>query len=428
MRAVTRLVPITAALAVAALILRVAAPLIPGGPWWPAGLGVLALCWMLPAAAQARRDEVIGPLAVVLMAVGLAVIARISPELAMRQEIWIAISLICAMVLKSSLDRFRVLAGYRYIWVLGSVLLFVTLMFFGTEINGARLWIRLTPYVQIEPIEIIKLFIVFFMAAYLADTADVIASARWWSVRANLRHLGPLVLGWGASMLILVLQRDLGMALLLFAIFAVMLYTATRRGDLIFGAAVIFAGAAIWAVGHYPYVAERIAVWLHPEHDPLGTGYQALQARYALAAGGIAGTGYHLGSPSYIPEAATDYVWAVWSEEFGALGALALLGIYAALVVRVLDAARRAPDLYAKLLAVGLATTLGMQVLVIVGGVLGVMPLTGITLPFISYGGSSLFANTVLLTLVIAISGDRRHAGDATWLDEVAKPKTGAPG
>jgi cell division protein FtsW (lipid II flippase) len=300
------------------------------------------------------------------------------------------------------------LAAYRYIWVLGSVVLFLTLMLFGTEVNGARLWIRLTPFVQIEPIEIIKLFIVLFMAAYLAETADVIAAAKWWSVRANLRHLGPLILGWGASMSILVLQRDLGMAVLLLAIFAVMLYVATRRIDLIIGATVIFSVAALLAAAHYPYVADRIASWLHPYRDPLGTGYQALQARYAIAAGGLSGTGYHLGVPSYIPEAATDYVWAVWSEEFGLIGAVALLGIYAAIVLRTLDAARRAPDLYAKLLATGLATTLGVQVIIIVAGVTGLMPLTGITLPLISYGGSSLFANVLLLSLVTSISNDRR--------------------
>jgi cell division protein FtsW (lipid II flippase) len=280
------------------------------------------------------------------------------------------------------------------------------LAIFGQEVNGARLWIRIGP-VQYEPVELIKLFIVLFMAGYLAETADVIAAAKPWSIRANLKYLGPLFLGWATSMAILVSERDIGMATLLLATFAAMLYVATRRVDLIVGGAAIFAFAVYGAIRHFPYVIARFEVWRNPFADPLGNGYQALQGLFSLAAGGLLGTGYGLGHPNYIPAAATDYPFAAWSEEFGAAGGIVLVAAFLVAIVRALRVAQAQPDLYAKLLASGLAATLGFQVFIIVGGVLGLLPLTGITLPFFSYGGSSLVANFLLIALVWAIGSER---------------------
>jgi cell division protein FtsW (lipid II flippase) len=277
------------------------------------------------------------------------------------------------------------------------------LIVFGQEVNGARLWIRLGP-VQYEPVELIKLFIVFFLAAYLAETADVIARARPWSIRANLKYLGPLFLGWGVSMAILILQRDIGMAALLLLTFAVLLYAATRRIDLLAGSFAIFVGVAYWASHHYHYVSTRITVWRNPFADPLGAGYQAAQGYFSLAAGGVFGTGYRLGHPRFIPDVGTDYVYAALSEEFGLIGALITLALFLLLVQRILTIATTQPDLYTRLLAVGLSATLGFQVFIIVGGVIGLFPLTGITLPFISYGGSSLVANFILVSLAWAMS------------------------
>jgi len=300
-------------------------------------------------------------------------------------------------------SRFRRLAAYKYIWVLGSILLFILLAIFGQEVNGAKLWIRIGS-VQYEPVELIKLFIVFFLAAYLAETADVIADARPWSIRANLKYLGPLFLGWGLSMAILILQRDIGMAALVLATFAVLLYAATRRLDLLIGSCAVFGGVAFWAARHFAYVGTRIAVWRDPFADPLGAGYQASQGYYSLAAGGFFGTGYRLGHPGFIPEAATDYIYAVLSEEFGLIGALVVLVLFYLLVRRILNVALTQADLYTRLLAIGLSATLGFQVFIIVGGVIGLFPLTGITLPFISYGGSSLVANFLLVALAWAMS------------------------
>lgn len=394
------------ALAVAALILSYAPPHTVGPPWLLALLAALALLWVGLQPAATVRDDVLPALAVVLSAFGLAVVARLSPALAQKQQLWLLFSLALAIALGPAFTQFRRFAAYKYLWVIASLVLFVLLLAFGQEVNGARLWIRVGS-VQYEPIELIKLFIVLFLAAYLAEMADVIANARPWSLQANLKYLGPLFLGWGASIAILVVQHDLGMATLLLATFATLLFVATRRADIVALGAAVFAAGAYWASRRFAYVHTRIAIWRNPFADPLGAGYQSSQAYYALAAGGIFGTGFRLGHPTFIPDVATDYVYAAVSEEFGLIGAIVVLAIFIGLIRRILAAGLEQPDLYAKLLAVGLGTTLGFQVFIIVGGVVGVFPLTGITLPFISYGGSSLVANFLLVALAWAMSARR---------------------
>lgn len=397
------------ALAFAALALSFAPPKTIGPPWLLAVLAVLCVVWVAAQPRGSARDNALPAFAIVLSTVGLLAVARISPELAHRQQYWLLVSLLLAVGLGPVFTNFRRLAAIKYLWVLLSLVLFGLLLAFGQEVNGARLWIRIGA-IQYEPVELIKLFIVFFLAAYLAETADVIATAKPWSIRANLKYLGPLILGWGLSMAILVLQRDIGMAALLLATFAVLLYAGTRRIDLLVGSCALFVGVAFWAMRHYSYVGTRIAVWRNPFADPLGAGYQASQGYYSLAAGGLFGTGYRLGHPGFIPAAATDYVYAAISEEFGLIGALIVLGLFLLLVYRMLAIAATQPDLYAGLLAVGLSATLAFQVFIIVGGVIGLFPLTGITLPFISYGGSSLVANFLLVALAWAMSAQRSPA------------------
>jgi cell division protein FtsW (lipid II flippase) len=400
----------TIALAVGGFALSLAPAGAIGPPWMLALLVIASYAWVLRAPTNARRDDVLPALAILVSALGLATVARLSSDLAHRQEIWLLISLGLATALGPTFDTFRRFAAFKYVWVLGSVVLFGLVAIFGQEVNGAKLWIRVGP-VQYEPVELIKLFIVFFMAGYLAETADVLAAARAWSIRSNLKYLGPLFIGWATSMGILVFERDIGMASLLLATFAAMLYVATRRVDLIVGGGVAFALAMWAAIKHYPYVIARFDAWRDPFADPLGHGYQALQGLFSLAAGGLLGTGYGLGHPGYIPEASTDYIYAVWSEEFGVFGGAILIGLFLLVLVRALGVARAQPDLYAKLLATGLAATLGFQVFIIIGGVIGLFPLTGITLPFFSYGGSSLVANFLLVALVWAIGSERVPTG-----------------
>lgn len=400
----------TIALAVGGFALSLAPAGAIGPPWVLALLVIASYGWVLRAPTNARRDDVLPALAVLVSALGLATVARLSSDLAHRQEIWLLISLGLATALGPAFDTFRRFAAFKYVWVLGSVVLFAFVAVFGQEVNGAKLWIRVGP-IQYEPVELIKLFIVLFMAGYLAETADVLAAARAWSIRSNLKYLGPLFVGWATSMGILVFERDIGMASLLLATFAAMLYVATRRIDLIVGGGIAFALAMWAAIKHYPYVIARFDAWRDPFADPLGHGYQALQGLFSLAAGGLLGTGYGLGHPGYIPEASTDYIYAAWSEEFGVFGGAILIGVFLLVLVRALGVARAQPDLYAKLLATGLAATLGFQVFIIIGGVIGLFPLTGITLPFFSYGGSSLVANFLLVALVWAISSERLVTG-----------------
>ena len=371
------LLPMLLALVFAAAMFTLAAPHALGAPWVCGLLAVLALVWVALQPPATSRDDTLPALAIAIAALGVLLVARLSPDLAAKQLLWLAFSLVLAL--------------------------------FGQEVNGAKLWIRIGG-AQFEPVEVIKLLVVLFMASYLAGTADVIERTQPWSLRANAKYLGPLFIGWGVSMAILVLERDLGMAMLLLSTFAAMLYVATRRIDLIVGCTAIFAGAMWWAATHFHYVQARIAVWHDPFRDPYGAGYQAMQSLFSLAAGGLFGTGYHAGRPDFIPDVATDYVYAAYTEEWGAVGAIVLCAAFLALILRMLAVAQRQPDLYAKLLATGLAATLGFQVIIIVGGVLRVFPLTGITLPFVSYGGSSLVTNFLLVALVWAISGERRKA------------------
>jgi len=395
------------ALVLSAFVLSFAPPNTVGPPWLVAALAILAVLWVALQPLDAERDDLLPALAVMLASFGLLLIARVSPDLAHKQQYWLLISLALVICAGPLFTRFRRLAGFKYIWILASFVLFLLLVIFGHEVNGARLWIQLGP-MQLEPVELIKLFIVLFLAAYLAETADVIATAKPWSIRSNLKYLGPLFIGWGASMAILVLQRDLGMATLLLVTFAIVLYAATRRIDLVAGGFAVFGLVAFWAVHHYSYVQARIDVWRNPFADALGAGYQAAQSYYALAAGGIFGTGYRMGHPTYIPDVATDYIYASLSEEFGLIGACVLLVLFLAIVRRIFAIGTQQPDLYTKLLAVGLAATIGVQVAIIVGGVVGLFPLTGITLPFVSYGGSSLVANVLLIGLVWAMSARPR--------------------
>ncbi len=399
----------TIALAIGGFALSLAPAGSIGSPWVLALLAAGAYAWVLRSPLDARRDDLLPALAVLIAALGLATLARLSSDLARRQEIWLALSLGLAIAAAPAFDAFRRFAAYKYIWVLASIVSFALVAIFGQEVGGAKLWIRIGP-VQYEPVELIKLFIVLFMAGYLAETADVIAAAKTWSIRANLKYLGPLFLGWATSMAILVFERDIGMASLLLATFVAMLYIATRRIDLVLGGATIFALAVYFAIEHYSYVITRFAVWRDPFADPFGRGYQALQGLFSLGAGGLFGTGYGLGHPTLIPAVETDYIFSAWSEEFGALGGIVLTAAFLVMLERALRVARTQPDLYAKLLASGLAVTLGVQVFIIVGGVIGLLPLTGITLPFFSYGGSSLVANFLLVALVWAIGTERRES------------------
>jgi cell division protein FtsW (lipid II flippase) len=263
-----------------------------------------------------------------------------------------------------------------------------------------------------QPGEIAKVLLVIFFAAYLADNRELLAAG---SVRIGrifvpaLRHLGPLALAWGFSILVMVYEKDLGSSLLFFGVFAAMLYMATGRGYYLFVGLILFLIGAALAYAAFGHVQVRVDTWINPWRDPTHTGFQIIQSWYAFGTGGFAGTGLGLGNPDKIPNAATAFVYSEIAEELGLLGTV---GVLIAFMLFVGSAYRIAVDAvrpFAKLFAAGIATIIGFQTVIILGGVMRVIPLTGITLPFVSYGGSSLVANFVALALLRA-SRTRPHA------------------
>jgi cell division protein FtsW (lipid II flippase) len=305
----------------------------------------------------------------------------------------------------------HLLRRYKYTWLLLSLALLAVTFVFGTEINGARLWISVGPF-QAQPSEIVKVTLAIFLAAYLEDKRDLLGSS--WKVGPfhlpPLPYLLPMGLMWAASLLVLVVQNDLGSALLFFGVFLVMLYVASGRPLYVVIGLLSFALACWSAYEAFNRIGLRVQNWLDPWQDPLDAGYQQVQSDYALASGGLFGTGLGLGRPWLIPEVHTDFVFSAIGEELGLIGTLAILALYGVLVMRGFAIALRVQDGFARLVAVGLTTILGLQTLIIVGGVIRLIPLTGITLPFISYGGSSLLTNFLIVGLLMHISGLRRRA------------------
>ncbi len=407
-----RRIPVALLVVLAAIsaIFVVLLPLDGPFPWWL--LAVLAACflaWSVSIPQAASCDRALIAIVAALCAIGILTIARLDLYLGTHQVISMIVGLAIVIFGQRLFLQYRKLENVTYVWVMLSLALFVLLIFFGTEVNGARLWFRIGPFTA-QPVEVIKLFMVFFMAAYLSKNGAALAALRPSEIGPTLRLVWPLFLVWGIAITSLGLQHDFGMAGLFLGIFLVMLYVASRRLDLVIVSALLFIAAAWILAQSFPYVGARIGIWLDPWSDPLGRGYQPEQAYFSLAAGGLLGTGYHLGHPGFIPDAATDYPFGAIAEEFGLIGGLAVLALYGALVVRGFRIAFFARDKFTALLAVGFAATLGIQVAIIVGGVVGLLPLTGITLPFISYGGSSVVANLLMMNFLWLFSRPEQAA------------------
>jgi cell division protein FtsW (lipid II flippase) len=350
-------------------------------------------------------------------------VQRLHPDLASLDDVYADLALKQLVFLTAGLGvlwgtvvvlrDLSLLRRYKYTYVLLSLGLLAATFVFGQEINGARLWIDLGP-IQVQPSELVKVTLVVFLAAYLDEKRDLIGPDGRWRVGPfglpPLPTLLPMALMWVASLLVLVVQNDLGSALLLFGIFLGMLYIATGQALYVVVGLGSFALAAWAAYAAFDRIGIRVQNWLDPWQDPLDTGYQQVQADYALASGGLFGSGLGLGRPWSIPEVHTDFVFAAIGEELGLLGAVGVLALYLVLVMRGYAIALAAPDGFARLLAAGLTTAIGLQVAIIVGGVIRLLPLTGITLPFISYGGSSLLTNCLIVGLLLRVSANRRPA------------------
>jgi peptidoglycan glycosyltransferase len=377
-------------------------------PFLVAVLALLVVAHVATRRLAPGADATLLPIALLLNGLGYVFIARVRPDLAGLQATWTAIG-IAAYVLTLLLVR-HVGDLARYTWtaaVAGLVLLVLPFLpVIGRNINGSRIWIRLGP-LSFQPGEVAKVLLAISFAAYLTERRELLATATWkvgplWLPEP--RHLGPIVVAWAVSVTVMVGQSDLGSSLLFFALFVVMLWVATERTSYLAVGGVLFAAGAFAAAQLFDHVQRRVDIWLDPWSTRQTSGYQIVQAVYAMADGGLSGTGLGLGDPKRIPEVHNDFIFAAVGEELGLFGATALLLAYLLIVGAGLRIAVRAERTFDKLLATGLTTVVGLQAFIIVGGVTRVVPLTGVTLPFVSYGGSSLLANYVILGLLIRLS------------------------
>ncbi|MCY7417672.1 MAG: FtsW/RodA/SpoVE family cell cycle protein [Chloroflexi bacterium] len=327
------------------------------------------------------------------------------------QLLWLLLGLGLLGVTAISVRSVRWLRQYRYTWAALGIGLLAAVFVLGDEVNGARLSLHVGPFSG-QPSELLKVILVVFLAAYLADNRPMLArsSMRVGFIRLPpLAYLLPMVAMWGVALALVIIQKDLGAALLLFSVFLALLYIATRRGSYVIVGLMLFVVGAAVLYGVLGHVRTRVDIWLDPWADPLGAGYQVIRALYAFGRGGILGTGLGAGLPTVdgvaaIPLIHTDFVFAAIGEELGLLGALAVGACYLILAERGLRIAARAPDEFQALLAAGLTLIIVLQAALIMAANLRLVPLTGVTLPLISYGGTSILTNALVVGLLLALS------------------------
>lgn len=367
-------------------------------------------------------DPYLFPLVAVLACFGLVMVYRIDADLARQQAQWFVVGLILFAATIVFLRDYRKLEQYRYLIAFGSLALLCLprLPGIGAQVNGAYLGIRIPGVFVFQPTEFAKLGIVIFLASYLRDTRQVlvVGARRILGITVPpLKHFGPLLVIWGMAMLLLIVIRDLGSSLMFFGAFLALIYVATNRFSFVLIGLVLF-GAGGWYLSNtVPHVIDRVDVWLDPLNPAryASEGYQIANSLFAQADGGLLGRGFGgamletpFGKP-LLPAAETDLIYAMIVNEVGLVGAVAVLMTYLLFVQRGFKIALLARDSFSTLLAVGLSAVFALQVFVIVGGVTNVIPLTGVTLPFISYGGSSILANFVLLALLLLVSDKARR-------------------
>lgn len=387
-------------------------PNLPADLWAFLGvvLGLFVLAHLAVRRLAPNADGTLLPLVAMLNGIGFIFIARLDREQGRTQALWTAVGVTAFILTLLIVRRARTLERYRYTALfLGIALLLLPLVpGVGREINGSRLWVHLGPF-QVQPGEGVKILMVLFFASYLVDKRELLTEGSVTIGRLRIpdpKHLGPLLLAWGVSIAIMVLQKDLGSSLLFFSVFAAMLYIATSRVSYLLLGLVMFVGGAVIAYMLFAHVQSRVGTWLDPWPVADRGGYQLVQGLFAFGNGGIAGTGLGLSNPRNIPLNTTDSIFAVIGEELGIVGTIGVISTFMLLVGSGFRVALQAERSFPKLFAAGLTTILGIQAFVIVGGVSRFIPLTGVTLPFISFGGSSLVANYVIIALLLRISDE----------------------
>jgi cell division protein FtsW (lipid II flippase) len=347
-------------------------------------------------------------IALMLTAIGLAFVTRLSPGVSQDQANWVTLGVILMVMTAGLAGRYRILRRYKYTAALIGLGLLLVTGLFGTTINGARLWIVIFDQ-SVQTTELIKVFLLLFLAGYLADEADVLSSPRitfGGRTYSTLPYLVPLALTLMLAVMALALLRDLGSIALLLLLSMSALYVATGRSRFVLAGGLLLALTALGGYLAFDHVQARIDIWLDPFSDVSGVGYQTVQSLYAIQAGGITGEGLGMGRPDLIPAAPTDYVFSAVAEELGLAGAGGVVLLYALLLFSGLRVAMSVRDDYGRLIVACTALLITIQAAVIIAGNLRLIPTTGITLPFVSYGGSSLVVNYVLIGLLMGISND----------------------
>ncbi|HYK96403.1 MAG TPA: FtsW/RodA/SpoVE family cell cycle protein [Candidatus Dormibacteraeota bacterium] len=381
-------------------------------------LGALLAVHIAFVIAGRRTDQILLPTVGLLGGIGLLLMERLPQDLAgslgglaKTQLAWLAIGLGIVAVLGVVVRSDVWLRRYKYTWAAAGVGLLLLTFVFGHDVNGARLSLTIGPFSG-QPSELLKVILVVFLAGYLSENRPLLVdeSTRIGPLRLPpLPYLAPMVAMWAIALGVVIVQKDLGAALLFFAVFLLLLYVSTARVGYVIVGLIAFVIGATALYFLFEHVRVRVDIWLNPFADALGSGYQVVQALHAFARGGLIGTGLGAGLPLIagrppIPALHTDFPFAALGEELGLVGILAILGLYLVLVERGLRIAMAAQDEFRAILAAGLSLVIGVQAFIIAGGNLKLIPLTGITLPFISYGGSSLLANSVIVGLLIALS------------------------
>lgn len=399
---------------------------------WPTNLagysgGMVILAAVVHVVVRLRApyaDPVLVPIAVALNGLGLALIHRVDlgadpvTSYAGRQLVWSAVGVICGMAVLWFLRDHRYLRRYTFTsMVAGLVLLMLPLVpVLGHTINGARIWIQIGP-MSLQPGELAKLALTVFFAGYLVTQRDSLSlvGRRFLGLRLPRgRDLGPLLIAWTASIAVLVLQRDLGTSLLFFGLFVAMIYVATERVSWVVLGLLLFVGGAVAASLMFAHVHHRVTDWQHAMDNSVynarnGGSYQLVQGLFGMANGGVMGSGLGRGNPNIVPFASSDFIFATLGEELGLAGVMAILCLYLVLVERGIRTAIGARDGFGKLLAGGLSFTVALQCFVVAGGVTRVIPLTGLTMPLLAYGGSSLVANWVIVAVLLRVSDSARQ-------------------
>lgn len=364
--------------------------------------------------AAPRADQIILPIVAALSGVGLLMVTRLDAGLGHRQIVWVLLGELAAAAVLGYPRAITTLRLYKYTWaVVGLVLIAVTIVA-GTDVSGSgyKRWIGFHG-VYFQPVEILKILMAIFFAAYLDEKRELLAAATLHLGRLRLppfQYLAPLGLMWGLSLALLVKQNDLGSALLFLGIFLAMIYVGTSRPVYPLLGITMFVAGTVAAFHLFPHVRDRTEVWLDPFGHAAGSGYQLVQGLIALGSGGIFGQGIGQGSPALVPVVTTDFILSAIGEELGLLGVVALIVLLLYLVFRGLVIALASEDGFRKLLAAGLVATLGIQTIVIIGGTTRLMPLTGVPLPFVSYGGSSALADFLIVALLLKISAETSRA------------------